>query len=383
MKAEEANRAKTDFLFNMSHDIRTPMNAITGFLRLLDKQQEDAESRRDYIRKISDASEILLSIINNVLEMSKIESGKTILNETVCDMEQMCHSMYSLFVTDMQAKNIHFEKSTVLQHPLVWCDTAKFREICFNILNNAYKYTPGGGDVSIHLTELPSDKDGYAYFKTEIADSGVGISSEFIPLLFDDFSREHNTTQSKIAGTGLGMSIAKKLTELMGGTIEVESEVGKGTKFTVITAHRIASEPDCPGCQPEHETADGFSGKRILLAEDNDLNAEIASEILREMGFQVEWAKDGAVCVDMIEKADAKYYDIVLMDIQMPNMNGYQAARAIRRLDNLAKAGIPIVAMTANTFEEDKKNAYAAGMDAHLAKPIEIQKLIETLAGLL
>lgn len=383
VKAEEANRAKTDFLFNMSHDIRTPMNAITGFLRLLDKQQDDAGRRRDYIRKISDASDILLSILNNVLEMSEMESGETLLNETVCNMEQLCHSVYSLFATDMQAKKIHFEKSISLQHPCVWCDRAKLHEIYFNILNNACKYTSGGGNVSLHLTELPSTREGYAYFKTEIADNGVGISREFIPRLFDDFSREQNTTHSKIAGTGLGLSIAKKLTELMGGSIEVESEVGKGTKFTVITAHRIASETDSAPCRTEREETKVFSGKRILLAEDNELNAEIAAEILREMECRVEWAKDGAVCVLMIEKADAEYYDMVLMDIQMPNMDGYQAARAIRGMDDPVKACIPIVAMTANTFEEDKKNAYAAGMDAHLAKPIEIQKLTETLAAFL
>ncbi|NBI91162.1 response regulator [Lachnospiraceae bacterium] len=383
VKAENASRAKTDFLFNMSHDIRTPMNAITGFLRLLDKQQEDGAKRKEYIHKIGAASEILLSIINNVLEMSKIESGKAVLNETAWNIEQLFHSMYSLFAAHMQAQNITFEKSVDIQHPFVWCDTAKVQEVYLNILSNAYKYTSNGGKVTMRLTELPSNKEGYSFFKTEIEDNGIGISKDFIPHLFEDFSREQNTTHSKIAGTGLGMSIAKKLTELMNGSIEVESETGKGTKFTVIMAYRIASEEDFSGRKTDDEMAINFSGKRILLAEDNDLNAEIAIELLSEMGLEIERAEDGAICIDMMEQAKEGYYDLILMDIQMPNVNGYQAAEAIRKMDNLSKASIPIVAMTANAFEEDRKNAYAAGMDAHLGKPIDIQKLMETLGNLL
>ncbi len=383
VKAENANRAKTDFLFNMSHDIRTPMNAITGFLRLLDKQQDDGAKRKEYIRKIGDASQILLSIINNVLEMSKIESGKTVLNENAFNIEQMCNSMYSLFTAHMQAKNITFEKEVVVQHRFVWCDTTKVQEVYFNILSNAYKYTSDGGTVSMRLTELPSEEEGYAYFKMEIEDNGMGISKEFIPHLFENFSREHNTTHGKVAGTGLGMPIAKKLTELMHGSIEVKSEVGKGTKFTVLMGHRIASEADLADNKIENDMAADFLGKRILLAEDNDLNAEIAMEVLSETGLKVERAEDGEICIDMVERAEDGYYDLILMDIQMPNMNGYQATQAIRKMDHPGKANIPIVAITANAFEEDKKNAYAAGMDAHLAKPIDIQKLMDTLGDIL
>ncbi len=383
VNAENANRAKTDFLFNMSHDIRTPMNAITGFLLLLDKQQEDGEKRKEYIHKIGDASEILLSIINNILEMSKIESKKIVLNETACNVEEMCNSMHSLFAAQMQTKNIAFERKISIQHNFVWCDMTKVQEVYFNVLNNAYKYTSNGGKVSIRLTEIPSDKEEYVCLKTEIEDNGIGISEEFIPHLFEDFSREHNTTHSKIAGTGLGMSIAKKLIELMNGSIEVESEIGKGTKFTVIMSHRIASETDLAGGKTKHEAAVDFSGKRILLAEDNDLNAEIATEILNEMGLEVERAEDGDICVDMMKRSEERYYDMILMDIQMPNMNGYQAAEAIRKMGNISKSSIPIVAMTANAFDEDKKNAYASGMDAHLAKPIDIKKLTETLRGIL
>jgi len=383
VKAEADSKAKTDFLFSMSHDIRTPMNAIIGFLRLLNEQQAEPVKRKEYIRKIEDSSELLLSIINNVLEMSQIEGGKTALEETAWSAEQMMDAVCSLLTPQMQAKNITFEKVVEVEHPFVWCDMTKLQEIYLNILNNANKYTPDGGKVSIRLTEIPSDKVGCVLFKTEIEDNGIGIAKEFMPHLFEAFSREHDTTHSKIVGTGLGMAIVKRLSELMGGTVEVESETGKGTKFTVIMPHRIASEADIRSNKAEKNTLVDFSGKRILIAEDNDLNAEIAAELLIEMGFEVERAQDGDICVSMMEQAGERYYDLILMDIQMPNMNGYQAAEAIRKLDSPSKAGIPIVAMTANAFEEDKKNAFAAGMDMHLAKPIDIPKLTETLTEIL
>lgn len=384
VKAETASKAKTDFLFSMSHDIRTPMNAIIGFLHLLDEQQEEPARRKEYIRKIEDSSELLLSIINNVLAMSQIEGGKTVLEESAWSAEQMMDSVCSPLASQMQAKNITFEKTLEVQHPFVWCDMPKLQEVYLNILNNANTYTPAGGKVSMRLTEIPSDQEGYVCFKTEIEDNGIGIAKEFLPHLFEAFSREHDTTHSKIAGTGLGMTIVKRLTELMGGTVAVESESGKGTKFTVIIPHRMASEADIiRGGKAEGKAPADFSGKRILLAEDNDLNAEIAMELLTEMGLAVEWARDGDICVSMMERAEGGYYDLILMDIQMPDMNGYQAAEAIRKMDDPSKAGIPIVAMTANAFEEDKENAYAAGMNAHLAKPADIQKMMKTLAEFL
>lgn len=383
VKAEAASKAKTDFLFSMSHDIRTPMNAIMGFLHLLNEQQEEPDKRKEYIHKMEDSSELLLSIINNVLEMSQIEGREAALEEAAWSAEEMMDSVCSLFIPRMQEKNISFEKALEVQHPFVWCDMAKLQEIYLNILNNANKYTPAGGKVSMRLTEVPSDKEGYVFFKTEIEDNGIGIAREFMPHLFEAFSREHDTTHSKIAGTGLGMTIVKRLTELMGGTVEVESETGKGTKFTVIIPHRIALETDILDRKTGEKALVDFSGKRILLAEDNDLNAEIATELLAEMGFEVERAQDGDICVSMMEQAEGGYYDLILMDIQMPNMNGYQAAAAIRKMDEPSKAGIPIVAMTANAFEEDKKNAYAAGMNAHLAKPVNIQKMMETLTEFL
>lgn len=383
VKAEAASKAKTDFLFSMSHDIRTPMNAITGFLHLLNKQQEEPAKRREYIRKMEDSSELLLSIINNVLEMSQIEGGGAVLEETAWSAEQMMDSVCSPLASQMKEKNITFERTLDVRHPFVWCDMPKLQEVCLNILNNASKYTPAGGKVSMRLTEIPSDKDGYVVYKTEIEDNGTGISEEFMPHLFEAFSRENDTTHSKIAGTGLGMTIVKRLTELMGGTVEAESEPGKGTKLTVIMPHRIASEADIRCRKAEGAAPADFSGKRVLIAEDNDLNAEITEDLLTEMGFEVERAQDGDICVSMMERAEGGYYDLILMDIQMPNMNGYQAAQAIREMDDSSKAGIPIVAMTANAFEEDKKNAYAAGMNAHLAKPVDRQKLMETLTEFL
>lgn len=382
VKAEAASKAKTEFLFHMSHDIRTPMNAITGFLRLLNKQQEDPVKRKEYIHKISDASQLLLSIINNVLEMSKIEGGTAELNETAWSAGRMCDCVYSMFAGPMQEKNIEFEKTVDVQHPFVWCDASKIQEIFLNLLSNAYKYTLSGGKVSMRLTELPSDKEGYAVYQAEIQDSGIGIAKEFMPHLFEEFARESDTTHSKIHGTGLGLPIVKRLTELMGGSVSAESEVGRGTRIAVVIPHRIAAETEICGVGTGGELP-VFSGKRVLLAEDNDLNAEIAVDLLGEMGLEVEWAQDGRICVEMLERTGAGYYDLVLMDIQMPNMNGYQAAKAIRGMDDLAKASIPIIAMTANAFEEDKENAFAAGMDGHLAKPIDISKLVEALTDIL
>ena len=383
VKAEAASKAKTDFLFSMSHDIRTPINAIIGFLRLLAERQEEPERRKEYIQKIEDASALLLSIINNVLEMSKIEGGVDVVEETVWSVEQMAAAACSLISTQMKEKQITLETAIDVQHPYVWCDRAKVQEICLNVLNNAYKYTLSGGKVTMRLKEIPSDTEGMARFKIEIADTGTGIEEAFMPHLFETFARGQDTTHSKIAGAGLGLPIVKRLTELMGGSVTAESEVGKGSKFTVILPCRIASEPEIQALQAEATALTDFSGKRILLTEDNELNAEIAMELLSEMGLTVEWAQDGDICVAMVEQAEPAYYDLILMDIQMPNMNGYQATQAIRGMNDPVKANIPIAAMTANAFEEDRQNAYAAGMNVHLAKPIDIPKLRQVLTDIL
>ena len=327
------------------------MNAIIGFARLLKKEQACLTARgREYVGRIEDASRMLLSIINNVLEMSQIEGGKAVLEETVCSAEEMIASACAQLL---------------------------------NILNNACTYTPEGGNISVRLTEIPPAREGRAWFRTEIEDTGIGIAGDFLPHVFEPFSRAQDTTHSKIAGTGLGLPIAKRLAELMGGSIEVESEQGTGTRVTVLLPHRIAAEPDGRETKTLEQAPARFSGKRLLLVEDNDFNAEVAADLLSEMGFEVERAQDGAVCVAMMERAAAGYYDLILMDTQMPNMNGYQAAETIRRMEDPSKAGTPIVAMTANTFEDDKKNAYAAGMNAHLAKPVDIPMLVKTLAEFL
>lgn len=383
--AEAANKAKTDFLFNMSHDIRTPMNAIIGFTDLLEKHLDDKARMQDYIAKIRTSNEFLLSLINNVLEMARIESGKERLDETCENAMEFLQDVITLFDSQMQEKNIRFLNSVDVKHPDVIVDKTKLREILLNLLSNALKYTPAGGTVTLALSELPSENAEYAVYQTVIEDTGIGMSETFLPHLFEDFSREHSSTESRVSGTGLGTAIVKRLVDLMHGTIEVESQLGKGTRITLIMRHRIAGEKDPK--QTENDTRKyrmkDFAGKRILLAEDNDLNAEIAIAILGEAGFMVERAADGVICVDMIEKADPDYYDLILMDIQMPNMDGYKATQVIRRLPDPEKAGIPIVAMTANAFEEDRQNAFRAGMNGHIAKPIRVEELFALLAEMM
>ncbi len=381
-RANAASEAKSAFLANMSHDIRTPMNAIIGFTDLLEKHIDEAEKRDDYIAKIKSSGKYLLELLNNILEMARIESGETVLEEKIWSVEQFENTLVSIFKEDIDRKNLKFTKEICVEHPYIWCDSAKVQEIFFNLVSNAVKYTPAGGRVVMRIEEIPSDRVGYAVYRTEVADTGIGISKNFLPSIFDEFTRERNTTQSKIGGTGLGMPIAKKLVDLMGGSISVESELGKGTRFTVVIPFRIADKQSMEEAYQEagEPAADGFAGKRLLLAEDNELNAEIATEILEELGFAVEHARDGAVCVEMLRNAEPDYYDLILMDVQMPNMNGYQATEEIRRLPG-AQREIPIIAMTANAFEEDKRHAFAVGMNGHIAKPIDVKKLAEELAG--
>ena len=382
-EATAANKAKTTFLFNMSHDIRTPMNAIVGYTGLLKKHLDDRTRCEDYIGKIQTSSEYLLALINNVLEMARIESGKVMLDESPEKTGRIMNALVAVYMEEMQKKKIQFISSIDSQTPYIYCDVLKVEEIFFNLLSNAYKYTPEGGTITMRVKELPCDRPGYICMRTTISDTGIGMSETYLPILFDEFSRERNSMGNRIEGTGLGMSIVKKLVDLMKGTIAVESSIGKGTTFTVTLFHRIAAEKDL---RQEYETrADitQFAGKRILLAEDNDLNAEIAMELLKEQGFLVERVKDGVECVNALQKAEPGYFELILMDVQMPNLDGYQATRKIRACKDIEKRDIPIIAMTANAFEEDRKNALASGMNDHLAKPIDVGELVKKLAGIL
>lgn len=378
--AEAANKAKTDFLFNMSHDIRTPMNAIIGYADLMDRHFEETERCRDYLAKIKSSSDFLLSLINNVLEMARIESGKLILDEEVCRARELVDKVISVYSDLMERKKLEFVTDIDVETEYYYGDQVKLSEIFLNIVSNAYKYTEKGGSISLKVKELSSNKAGYIILQTIISDTGIGMSKEFLPRIFEEFSREYTSTENKIEGTGLGMPIVKKLIDFMGGTIEVESELGKGSTFIITIPHKIAKIEELKQDTAFKIDEKKFTGKRILLVEDNEMNAEIATEILKEAGFVIEHAEDGKVCIEMLAEKKAGYYDIILMDVQMPNLNGYDTTRVIRHLEDKNKADIPIIAMTANAFEEDKQDALAAGMNGHLAKPVEIPKLMETLA---
>jgi CheY-like chemotaxis protein len=358
------------------------MNAIIGFTDLLEKHQEEADKRADYLSKIRDSSSVLLSIINNVLEIARIEKGTMVPDEAVWSVEQFYDGLYSVFEDMMAQKDLTFTSQVMVDHPYVFCDPIKLREVFINILSNAYKYTNMGGTVEMQVKELPCDQDGYVLLETRVADTGMGMSEDFLPHLFEEFSRENNTAENKIEGTGLGMPIVKRLITFMGGNVVVHSKKGEGTTFIVTIPHKIAQKSDTAPIAVKDLDTNAFKGKRILLAEDNEMNAEIAKELLTEEGFEIYRAEDGQVCVDMLCAADDFFYDVILMDVQMPRMNGYEATRRIRALDDPAKAQIPIVAMTANAFEEDKRSALEAGMNGHLAKPVETQELYKMLAQL-
>ena len=379
--AENANKAKTTFLLNMSHDIRTPMNAILGFSGLMRKRLTDPELLH-YQEMIDESGKLLLSIINNVLDMARIESGKVELDENCNATGDVISGVCKVFAAEAEKKNIQLVHRTQVKHRYILCDVTKIQEIFTNLISNAVKYTPDGGKITVTTTELPGDEPGYVQIKTVVEDTGIGMSKEFLPHIFESFSRERNTTSGKIPGTGLGMQIVKRLVDLMKGSIEVSSELGKGSCFTVTIPHKIADERyyEKTKLQETEEVQSDFSGKKVLLVEDNELNAEIAIAILSEAGLVVEHAGDGIICVNKLEQNPAGTYDLILMDIQMPNMDGYQATQIIRQLPEKEKASIPILAMTADAFEEDRKKALEAGMNGHIAKPIDVSVLMKTLA---
>ncbi len=383
-KAEDASLAKTRFLNNMSHDIRTPMNVVLGYAQLMENELngKDMPETLEHLEKLQQSGNLLLSIINNVLDMARIESGRMELNENYCQIEDVGKSLFAVFDEKAREKNIALHYRMNVEHEHVLTDVTKVKEILVNILSNAIKYTPAGGSVMVDVDELPCDESGYMIARIRVSDTGIGMSQDYMTKIFDAFTREQNTTKSKIAGTGLGMSIVKNYVELLGGTINIESELGKGSTFTVILKHRIADESyyvknhvEDPGTGSEI-----LEGRNILLAEDNDLNAEITEALLESAGLKIERVDDGIQCVNRITEMPAGTYDMILMDIQMPNMNGYKATQEIRHLPDKDKACIPIIAMTANAFEEDKRDAVAAGMNGHIAKPIQVDKLLSILS---
>ena len=382
-KAEDASLAKTSFLNNMSHDIRTPMNVILGYAQLMENELngKDIPEVLEHLEKLQQSGNLLLSIINNVLDMARIESGRMEIDENYCRIEDVWKSLFAVFDEKARKKNISLHYTMNVEHEHVLTDVTKVKEILVNILSNAIKYTPAGGSVMVYVDELPCDESGYMIVRIRISDTGIGMSQDYLTKIFEAFTREKNTTKSKIAGTGLGMSIVRKYVDLLGGTINVESELGKGSTFTVTLKHRIADERYYVKKHIE-ESGTGneiLEGRNILLAEDNDLNAEIAEAILERAGLRIERVENGIQCVNRILKMPAGTYDMIFMDIQMPQMDGYKATQTIRNLPDKDKACIPIIAMTANAFAEDKKKTMEAGMNAHLSKPLNVPELMDTI----
>ena len=363
------------------------MNVILGYAQLMEDElkEKDLPETKEHLEKLQQSGKLLLSIINNVLDMARIESGKMEIDESYSRIEDIRQSVFTVFDAEARKKKIAFRYSVNVEHEHVLTDVTKVKEIFVNILSNAMKYTPSGGSVTVSLEELPCDEPGYMIVRTRVSDTGIGMSQDYLTRIFEAFTREKNTTRSKIAGTGLGMSIVKRYVDLLGGTIQVESELGKGSTFTVTLKLKIADESYYENRQIENpETGtEILEGRNILIAEDNDLNAEIAEAILKRAGLKTERVVNGIQCVNMITKMPADTYDMILMDIQMPEMDGYEAARAIRQLPDREKACIPIIAMTANAFEEDKKDAMAAGMNGHMAKPIQVEQLLSMLAEMM
>ena len=378
--AESANHAKSTFLFNMSHDIRTPMNAIIGYADLASRHSDDPAKLKNYMENIQVCGQNLLMLLNNVLDLARIENDKTEMEYSVSDVDKDFRNCIAMFRNQADSKGQTLTVTTHLLHPYVYVDIPHLTEVCTNLVSNAVKYTGAGGTIRCNVTQKPGEKEGWCDTVVTVADNGIGMSQEFQKHIFEPFERERTSTVSKVEGSGIGMGIVKKLVGLMGGTVAVESKIGVGSTFTVTIPCRIASEDET---QAKRETNPSdqkcLCGTRILLTEDNDLNAEIATELLQEEGCTVDRAKDGVECVDMLEKAANGTYQLILMDIQMPVMNGYDAAKKIRRMDDPQKADLPIIGMTANAFSEDKQAALDAGMNDHIAKPINMNVLVPTI----
>ncbi len=386
--AEEGNRTKTTFLFNMSHDIRTPMNAILGFAEIAQHNPGDTAKVTNCIEKIQMSGKHLLHLIDNILDMAKIENGKVALTqEDCCNLGECIENARDILQTEIDKKqlNVQIDMSDV-KDKWVYCDKIRINQILYNLLNNAVTFNKPGGSILITLSQSMCDIREYANYEIHVKDTGIGMTPEFISHIFEPFEREHTSTVSQVQGIGLGMSITKNLVDLMDGTIQVFSEPDKGTEFILRFTFKLQEPEQGQQEQPlsvETASANEFSGKRLLLVEDNELNMEIAQELLDELGFSIETAQNGQVAVEMVQNSEAGYYDAILMDIQMPIMDGYQASRKIRSLENKDLAEIPIIALTANAFDRDKKEALSNGMNAHIAKPIDVRVLYDVLRNIL
>ena len=383
-QAKNANEAKTRFLFNMSHDIRTPMNAIVGFSGLLEKNLQNEKKAKEYLGKIQSSSNLLLMIINQVLEMARIESGTAVLQLKAEDMDALFHRVNTVFEEDIRKKNLQYHSVLDVRHHYAVCDQTKLQEIMLNIISNAIKYTPEGHSIHVEVHEAVSENPSKIRCIFSCEDTGIGISEEYLPHIYEEFSREHTSTENKVPGTGLGLSIIKSMIELMGGSIQVESRQGIGTKFTVDLSFDMASKEEVYGSRNAIKTSaiHTIKGKRILIAEDNELNAEIAKTVLEDVGALVTRVEDGQQAVELFKEKPAGTFDAILMDLMMPIMDGYTATREIRSLERSDSKTIPIIAMTANAFQEDAEKCIAVGMNAHLAKPLDVEKVMITICHL-
>ena len=383
-QAKNANEAKTRFLFNMSHDIRTPMNAIVGFSDLLEKNLQNEKKAKEYLGKIQSSSNLLLMIINQVLEMARIESGTAVLQLKAEDMDALFHRVNTVFEEDIRKKNLQYHTVLDVRHHYAVCDQTKLQEIMLNIISNAIKYTPEGHSIHVEVHEAVSENPSKIRCIFSCEDTGIGISEEYLPHIYEEFSREHTSTENKVPGTGLGLSIIKSMIELMGGSIQVESRQGIGTKFTVDLSFDMASKEEVYGSRNAIKTSaiHTIKGKRILIAEDNELNAEIAKTVLEDVGALVTRVEDGQQAVELFKEKPTGTFDAILMDLMMPIMDGYTATREIRSLERSDSKTIPIIAMTANAFQEDAEKCIAVGMNAHLAKPLDIEKVMITICHL-